>query len=353
MRVVIECEGVHVIKHRMADGSKKEYHYAWRGGPRMKSKPGTKEYADEHARLVAERKGVASRGRTLEDLIEHFTGPEKNRKPDFLALSAKTQADHLYAFRLIKEKWPRLPEHLTQQRGMKARIREWHRSFAANPRKADKLLFSLSKVFSYAIADELISKNPCTGIERLYKNTRRCIVWSPEQIRTLRHWAPPHLLLPFLIAYRTGQRQSDVLSRKWSDYDGTHLKFPQSKSDGAIKVRVMLNDELRSILDEMKAEREESKIVTARICTNSRGRPWTPDGFKTSWGKLTTKAGITGVTFHDLRGTFITERWREGSTPDQIATISGHSAKEVKTVLESHYLAPDQDVSDAVILRMK
>ncbi|MFT2214709.1 hypothetical protein ACLJYM_22915 [Rhizobium giardinii] len=91
---------------------------------------------------------------------------------------------------------------------------------------------------------------------------------------------------------------------------------------------------------------------------NSRGRPWTKDGFKTSWGKECArleKEGVKfhGVTFHDLRGTFITDRRREGSTTEQIASITGHSIAEVGRVLEKHYLATDQQTSDAVILRME
>jgi len=68
---------------------------------------------------------------------------------------------------------------------------------------------------------------------------------------------------------------------------------------------------------------------------------------------LAARLGIDGVTFHDLRGTFITERKREGSTAEQIAGVTGHSISEINTVLERHYLADDQQASDAVILRME
>lgn len=353
MRVVIECEGVHVIRHKMADGSIKEYHYAWRGGPRMKSEPGTPAYVKEHSEYLEKRDGEAPEKKTLGSLIDHFTGPEDRRNPDFLALADKTQKDHLASFKLIRKRWPKMPARLTQQRGMKREIREWHRSFSKNPRKADKLLFSLSKVFTYAVKDELVTINPCTGIDRLYAGTRRNVIWSPEQIRSIKHCAPPHLLLPFLIALETGQRQADILSRKWTDFDGTHLCFAQAKSKGAVRRRILLKGELLSMILALKEQRRHAKVVSAYICTNSRGKKWSTDGFKTSWGKLQKKYGIEGVTFHDLRGTFITKARREGSNASQIATVSGHAISEVRSVLEAHYLAEDQEVSDAVILRMK
>lgn len=335
-------KGIHKVKRKLADGTVRVHYYAWRGGPRMEAKPHTEAFALEYARLkgTAEPKTVE----TLESLIDRFTGPESKRNPDFLKLAETTQTDHLYAFKLIKAKWPKLPAKLTQQKGMKGEIRKWHRSFVANPRKADKLLFSLSKVFSYAIADEIIEKNPCTGIDRLYSGSRRESVWTPAQIKSFRAGAPTHLLLAFEMALHTGQRQGDLLSLSWRDYDGIYLQFRQSKTDKRLKVRV--HSTLKAMLDPL----DKDKL---RILLNSRGRPWTKDGFKTSWGKECARLKIGAVTFHDLRGTFITERAREGSSVENIAKISGHSISEIKSVLEKHYLADDQGASDAVILRME
>lgn len=345
--VLVEIKGIHTVKRRLANGAIRVHFYAWRGGPKMKSTPAdATRFAAEHAEHKA--RAAIKTADTIETLIEHFTGPDE-RSPDFLALAETTRTDHLYAFRLIKEKWPRLPIRFTQEKGFKKRIRQWHRSFAANPRKADKLLFSLSKVFSYAVADELIDENPCTGITRLYSGSRRDFVWTEVQFATFRAKAPAGLLLAFEMALHTGQRQGDLLALSWRDYDGIHLQLRQSKGkkqgEGK-RVKVRVHAKLKAMLDPMPKD-------TLRILLNSRGRPWTKDGFKTSWGKCCAKLGIEGVTFHDLRGTFITERRREGSTADQIAQISGHSTSEVKNVLEKHYLADDQQVSDAVILRME
>src|SRR6476620_1031502 len=53
-----------------------------------------------------------------------------------------------------------------------------------------------------------------------------------------RRFAPALLLLPFEIAAKTGQRQGDILALSWVDYDGTHLRFRQSKGGKKLKVRV-------------------------------------------------------------------------------------------------------------------
>lgn len=340
----MEVKGIHRVRRKLANGSYRVHYYAWRGGPKMEARPGDPN--DAFVKELARHREEAEQSPidTLETLIDHFTGPEDNRNTDFLSLAETTQRDHLYAFEIIKKEWPRLPVRLTQQRGFKKLVRKWHRGFATNPRKADKLLFSLSKVFSYAIADELIEKNPCTGITRLYSGSRRESIWTPAMIATFRAKAHPHLLLPFEIAIGTGQRQGDILALPWKAFDGTHLNFQQSKSSR--RVRVMAHKKLRTLIEAQPKDK-------LRICLNSRKRPWTKDGFKTSWGKECARLGIEGVTFHDLRGTFITSRRREGWSLEQIANITGHSVSEVRSVCEKHYLAGDQEASDAVILRME
>ncbi|WP_246675227.1 tyrosine-type recombinase/integrase [Mesorhizobium sp. B2-3-4] len=341
----MKIKGIHKVKRKLADGTVGVYYYAWRGGPRMTSAPRTEAFALEYARLKTSTQPKTIE--TLASLIDRFTtGDDGKPNPDFLTLAESTRADHEYAFRLIRAKWPHLPAKLTQQKGMKADIRKWHRSFAANPRKADKLLFSLSKVFSYAIAGELLDKNPCTGIERLYQGSRKEFLWSAEQIATVRAKLEPHLLLPFEIALATGQRQGDILAMNWKQWDGKYLLFRQSKTGKRLKV--LANARLKGLLDPLAKD-------TLRICLNSRKRPWTKDGFKTSWGKAMASEAIKieDVTYHDLRGTFICDRAREGSSIEDIARISGHSMAEIKSVLEKHYLATDQGLSDAVILRME
>jgi integrase len=344
--LLIKVRGIHKVKRGQADGSTKVHYYAWRGGPKMQSQPNTEAFLREHARLKGMAEQQVKTIDTIETLIDRFTGTEHAPNPDFSKLAASTQADHLYAFRLIRKEWPQLPVKLTQQKGMKAEIRRWHRSFAANPRKADKLLMSLSKLFTYAIADELIEKNPCSGIKQLYEGTRRDIIWSAEQISVFRISAPPHLLLPFEIAIHTGQRQGDILRLVPKQYDGTYLRFTQSKSKGKTRLKVLVHARLKAMLDEVPND-------VMRVCLNSRQRPWTSDGFQVSWRRELARLKINQVTFHDLRGTFITERYREGSSIEDIAKISGHSIKDVRAVLEKHYLSPDQDRSDSVIRRME
>jgi integrase len=57
-----------------------------------------------------------------------------------------------------------------------------------------------------------------------------------------------------------------------------------------------------------------------------------------AWGSATAKAGIVGLTFHDLRGTAVTRMSEAGCSPQEIATFTGWLLRDVQAILD-HYLA--------------
>lgn len=100
---------------------------------------------------------------------------------------------------------------------------------------------------------------------------------------------------------------------------------------------------LKPILDAKRGRADE------HILLNSDGKPWTEDGFRSSWAKACDKAGIEGVTFHDLRGTFVTWAARAGAEAPEIADITGHGVD----ILDKHYLCRDGSLGDNVIAKLE
>jgi hypothetical protein len=89
------------------------------------------------------------------------------------------------------------------------------------------------------------------------------------------------------------------------------------------------------------------------ILLNSDGRPWTPDGFRASFFKARAAAGIKGLTFNDLRGTAITRLALVGCSEAQIATITGHSLSDVRSILDEHYLHRDPELAREAIHKLE
>jgi len=130
----------------------------------------------------------------------------------------------------------------------------------------------------------------------------------------------------------------------WSAYDGTHIRLRQSK--GGTRVVIPVGAPLKAALD---AVAKRSPIML----TTSDGKPWTADGFRSSWGKARKRAGIVGVTFHDLRGTAVTRLALAGCTEAEIATITGHSLRSVRAIIDTHYLSRDPALAESAIRKLE
>jgi len=89
------------------------------------------------------------------------------------------------------------------------------------------------------------------------------------------------------------------------------------------------------------------------IIVTSTERPWTPDGFRSSWRKAYKKAGIVGVTFNDLRGTTVARLALAECTEAEIATITGHSLRDVPSILDAHYLHRDPALAESAIRKLE
>lgn len=90
-----------------------------------------------------------------------------------------------------------------------------------------------------------------------------------------------------------------------------------------------------------------------QILTNRSGQPWTSDGFRASWRKLVDKAGISGLTFHDLRGSAVCRLALAGATVPEIATVTGHSLRDVEAILDAHYLGRDVQLAESAIRKLE
>ena len=335
----VPLKGLHKVKKRLAGGKTQTYYYAWRGGPRLMVDP-----IIDPAGFVSEFHAISKAAvqpdkDSLAGLIVQY-----KTSPAYTDLSAVSQRDYDPFLAQLSSEFGDMPIIALNEHGARSVFKDWRDTMAQTPRKADRAWAVVKRVFSWALDMELITRNPCTGGGRLWKGTRADIIWTDEQIELANKALSDNLIQALMLALWTGQRQGDILNLTWSAYDGQHIRLKQSKTGKRVTIRVYST--LKTMLDSM-----DKQSVT--ILTSSQGTPWTSDGFKTSWGRAIKRAGITGVTFHDLRGTFITKARRSGATVEEIAAASGHSIKDVTRVLEAHYLAHDEQTNDAVILKME
>lgn len=204
----------------------------------------------------------------------------------------------------------------------------------------------LAQVLAVA-KDNGIAVNVCERGGRLYAADRADIVWAEDAIAAFMAEASAPLRQALTLALWTGQRQGDLLRVSWTAYDGERINLRQAKTRA--RVMVPAGTPLRRMLDAMK----EAQSRATTILTNTRGEPWTQDGFRTSWGKAATRAGLDDLHFHDLRGTAVTRLALAGCTVPQIAAITGHSQKDAESILQAHYLGGSRELAEQAMEKLE
>jgi integrase len=338
--------GVATASKRLADGTRRKYHYAWRGGPMLKGEDGTPllpkdpQFAVAYAAAHAERKKPATG--TLFSLIAAY-----KIATEFTNRAEVTKKSYRRYLKMIEEEFGAMPLSVVEDRRARGKFKEWRDGMAANPRKADLAWSVLARVLAVAKDRGTIAVNVCERGGRLYEADRADIIWLDPHIRAFCSTASAELQFALLIALWTGQRQGDLIKITWAQYDGTHIRLRQGKRKK--RVLIPIGGPLKTALDARRPEKAEGPILR-----NTFGEPWTSDGFRASWGKAFDRAklGDADLHFHDLRGTAVTRLALAGCTVPQIAAITGHSPRDVDEILKAHYLGGQGELADQAIVKL-
>lgn len=264
---------------------------------------------------------------------------------EFGQLAVRTKADYLKHLDAIEREFGTFPIVGLTNRKARVIFSEWKDRLAKKSlRQADYAWTILARCLSWALKRGLIEANPLERGGRLYRASRAEHVWTDDEEAQLLAVASPQIRLAFTLAIWTGQRQGDLLRLPWSSYDGTKLRLRQGKTGARVVIPV--SAPLKVMLD---GEARKSTL----ILTQKDGKPWTSEGFSSSWRKAVIKAGIQGRTFHDIRGTAVTRLALAECTEAEIATVTGHSLKDVRSILDANYLHRDPKLAETAIAKLE
>lgn len=345
VRVVLK--GVHKTRKWLADGSVREYYYAWKTGPKLDGKPGSPEFIASYNVALASRK--AERGDVIGSIVHRYL------ETDFLKKKPATRRGYWAYLKEIEKEFGLFPLPVTDRdyKLLRQVFLNWRDTKADRPRTADYAWSVLKLLMEFGVDRSMITKNPCARGGRLWKGSRQGKVWTNDLFTTLLANASYEVGLVCRMALETGQRQNDILNMKWASFDGERFRFPQEKRGH--NVSVLLTKQLAEEIRKLQRKNEVDNVQPLFVCLNSRGTPWTSSGFRASFNKSIKQAAVLGLTFHDLRGTAITRAYSNQIEKDlsAIATRFGLSMVSVNALLDRHYLAPDQDKADEIVRRME
>jgi integrase len=319
--VKVDLKGIAKVK---AKG--RTYWYAWRGGPRLSGEPGSPEFITSY-----------------NEAIEAQRAPDK-RRFRFVVTDYKASADYKALADSTRSEWGKWLDRIADYFGdlsisqfdrpekIRPIIRRWRNQWAATPRTADYGMQVLSRVLAHAV-DPLgkIAGNPCEGIKRLYDNDRSEIIWTDSDITSIKTTCSAEIALAVDLAGHTGLRLGDLLRLSWSHVGEDAIVLTTGKSKHKREAIIPLYGALRDVL-----ARIPKRATT--VLTSSKRRPWTVDGFGSSFNKAKIDAGMSDrdLHFNDLRGTAATKFYIAGFTMREIAETLAWEEESVEKIIRRY-----------------
>jgi integrase len=210
-------------------------------------------------------------------------------------------------------------------------IRRWRSQWTDTPRTADYAMQVMSRVVAHAVEIGRIAGNPCEGIKHLYNNDRSEIIWTDADVALIKKTCSPEIANAVDLAGHTGLRLGDLVRLAWSHVGDDAIVLTTGKSRHRREAIIPLYGALRDVL-----ARIPKRATT--ILASSRRRPWTTDGFGSSFNKAKIDAGMSeqDLHFNDLRGTAATKFYIAGFSMREIAETLAWEEESVEKIIRRY-----------------
>lgn len=352
----VTLKGVFPTYKTLADGTRATYWYHRGTGARLPGEKGSAEFLA--AFVEAERLAPRDTANVAALIRDYLLSPRflKNRKGK--TKSIKTVKEYRRLATVLEAEFGTMPIKALESPKVRGVFIDYQERIGIDrEREADNRLTVLSLIFGYAMDKGRISRNPLERFERMYSADRSERIWTEADITLFMDGAAPELQRTIILAIHTGQRYGDLITLRWSDYDGATIRLRQNKT--AARVSIPCTAALQRML-------EATPRHGPFILTRADGRPWHtalddkalakawhrrmedagfyPDG----WDNMTKAEKRDCLRFNDLRGTAATLLSEAGATVPQICAITGHTLQSATRIL-AKYLAMTEALSSAAI----
>ena len=278
------------------------------------------EGADPHA----DRRALRGRG-SFEQVAGRYVEEYAKKKN-----KSWRQADALVR-RYLLPRWARLDIGNIKRADVKAAM-----AVIAAPVLANQVLAAASAIFSWAVRQEIIPANPCSGVEKNDTTSRDRVLSDSELVA---FW--PHLSAPLRMVLLTGQRPGEVAhlhrehvvdDRWWTMPGAPDPKTSWPGTKNAQSHRIWLSEPVR-------------ELAPAVIATPMRRGQMQQD-MREICAKL-----VVGekVTPHDLRRTFCSKVTALGFGRDAMNRVTNHKDGGIADVYDRHnYADENKKIMEAV-----
>ncbi|HYG10921.1 MAG TPA: site-specific integrase, partial [Pyrinomonadaceae bacterium] len=193
-----------------------------------------------------------------------------------------------------------------------------------SPASVNRELELLSRIFTMAMKQKLVDKNPCREVQLLTMDNKRTRYLTDEEEPLLLAQLTgtrAHLRAPVLLALGTGMRRGDLFNLRWSqvDFQAGMVYVPNAKTGKSYPVP--MSKEVRKVLLELRAKAKGAELV---FTSGKTGRAY--NDLKKGFAAACSAAGLPHLRWHDLRHTFGTRIAEAGYAEATIADLMGHAS---------------------------
>ena len=193
-------------------------------------------------------------------------------------------------------------------------------------------LAALRRMFSLAIKQRLLTPGQKPLIEMLRVNNVRKGFFELEQFRAVLRHLPGECQAVATVAYVTGWRRKELLSRQWRhlDLNAGWLRLEPGETKNREGRMFPLTASLRECLliqlgRTRELERRTGKVIPWIFHRN--GRPI--HSFRDAWRRACLVAGVPGRLFHDFRRTAVRNLERAGIPRSTAMAMVGHKTEAI------------------------
>jgi integrase len=261
-------------------------------------------------------------------------------------------------------------------------LQEWIRSLPLHPNTARLVITDLSQVFTAAVDDSVIARNPlrARSVQRPAAVHREAAAWTADQVGAAAAGLPAALAaLPYL-GTSCGQRQGELCAVAAGDLDflrrSCHVGFQVKYHRGRLHFAPTKNGKVRDVpvaapvipllsehvrlhppvtvtLPWMRADGKVDGTLTRRLVfAHPSGQPWYKGTLQRPWDRARAAAGIPAAAqvngMHVLRHTAASAWLSAGLNLAKVAAYLGDT-KEVVLKTYAHFMPDDDDRARAIM----
>jgi len=153
-------------------------------------------------------------------------------------------------------------------------------------------------------------------------------VMTEQEEERLLETSSEHVKPVILMALQTGMRKSEIVHLRWNQVDLENREVEVIKTKSGKKRIIPISRELYDVLTELSGSNKGSEFVF-QYADPKTGTKRHLRYFRRAFENACRRAGIKGITFHDLRHTFASRLVRKGVDLITVKDLLGHSS--VKT----------------------